>query len=66
MRLREGDATAVGDYKVSVVRSFQDGIPATFESLAISLEKSCPHEAAVHSAELVARPNAGLIMTAWS
>jgi len=66
VRLRAGDATAIGNYKVTVVRSFQHGIPGTHESVAISLEESCPHVAAVRSAELLARPNAGLMTTDWS
>ena len=65
-RLRGGEATVIGNYSVSVVRCFQDGIPGSYESLAISLDGSCAHEAALHSAELLARPNAGLAMTRWS
>ena len=66
LRLRGGEATAIGSYRFSVVRCFQDGIPGTYESLAISLDGFCGHEAAVRSAELLSRPNAGLIMMKWS
>lgn len=66
VRLRGGEATAIGNYRVSVVRCFQDGFPGSYESVAISLDGSCAHEAALHSAELLARPNAGLAMTSWS
>ena len=64
-RLREGESTTLCDYRFSVVHSFQDGIPGTYECVAITLEGACPHETAMHSAELLARPNAGLIMTDW-
>jgi hypothetical protein len=64
-RLRGGEETTICNYRFSVVRCFQDGIPGTYESLAISLDGICPHLAAVHSAELLARPNAGLIMSYW-
>jgi hypothetical protein len=66
LRLREGEATIIGNYKCSVIRCHQEGTPGTYESLAISLEGLCAHEAAVHSAELLARDNAGLIMKKWS
>ena len=65
LRLRGGEATTIGKYRVSVVRCFKDGIPGTCESLAVSLEGLCAHAAAVRSAELLARPNAGLMMTDW-
>src|SRR5687767_4480721 len=61
-QLRGGEETTICNYRFSVIRSFQDGLPGTYESLAISLDGSCAHEAAVHSAELIARPNAGLTM----
>jgi len=65
-RLRGGQETSLRDYRFSVVRCFQDGIPGTYESLAISLDGICSHEIVMHSAHLLARPNAGLIMTDWS
>ena len=66
LRLRGGEATAIGSYRFSVVRCFQDGIPGRYESLALSLDGFCGHDAAVRSAELLSRPNAGLMMTTWS
>jgi len=65
-RLQGGEETTIRNYRFSVVRCFEDGIPGTYESLAISLGVVCPHDAAMHSAELLARPNAGLIMAGWS
>lgn len=65
-RLRGGEEATIRDYKVSVLRCFQDGFPGKFDCLAISLEGICPHQAAAHSAKLLGRPNAGLTMTAWS
>ena len=65
-RLRGGEATTIGSYWFSVVRCFRDGIPGTYESLAISVDAFCGHEAAVRSAELLSRPNAGLMMKKWS
>jgi hypothetical protein len=65
-RLRGGEATTMGHYAISVVRCFEDGVPGSHESLAISLDGACAHEAALHSAALLARPNAGLVMTNWS
>jgi len=64
-RLREGEETTLHDYRFSVVRCFQDGIPGTFECLAISLEGACPPEADLHSARLLARRSAGLILSDW-
>jgi hypothetical protein len=64
-RLRRGEETTICNYRISALRCFEEGIPGTHESLAISLNEICPHEAAVHSAELLARPNAGLIMACW-
>jgi hypothetical protein len=66
LRLRGGEATAIGSYWFSVVRCFQDGIPGPYASLAISLDGFCGHEVAVRSAELLSRPNAGLMMMKWS
>ena len=66
LRLRGGEATAIGSYRFSVVRCFQDGIPGRYESLALSLDGFCGHDSAVRSAELLSRPNAGLMMTTWS
>jgi len=65
-RFREGEARALRGYRVSVVRCFQDGVPGSYKSLAISLDGSCTHEGAFRSATLLARPNAGLAMTRWS
>ena len=65
-RLRGDEETTMDDYRVSVIRCFQDGIPGTYECVAISLKGTCPHEAAVHSTKLLERPNAGLVMTDWS
>lgn len=65
-RLRRGEHAKIRDYTFSVVRCCEDGIPGTHESLGISLEGHCPHEAAVVSAQLLARANAGLIMTGWT
>ena len=65
-RLRGGEATAIANYRFSVIRCFKDGVPGKYESLAISLDGFCGHEAAVVSAELLARPGAGLTMRKWS
>ena len=62
-RLRAGDRTAIGDWEVSVVRCFQDGLPGSYENAAISSRGICPHDAAIRSARLLARPNAGLALT---
>jgi hypothetical protein len=64
-RLRGGDKATTGRYNVSVLRAFQDGLPGTYESVAISLDGYGLHEAAVRSAHLLARPEAGLSMTKW-
>ena len=64
-RLRGGEGTTISDYMFSVVRCFQDGEPGMYACLAITLRGACPHEAALHSAELLARPNAGLTMSEW-
>jgi hypothetical protein len=61
-RLRAGDKTVLGDYAISVLRCFEDGVPGTHECLAISLNEACDYAAAVRSAELLAVPNAGLVM----
>jgi hypothetical protein len=65
-RLRRGEEATLGNYRLSVVRCFEDGDPGSYECLAITLEGICPHEATMHSAGLLARPNAGLIMSKWS
>jgi hypothetical protein len=64
-RLRGGQETTIRDYRFSVVRCFQDGVPGSYESLAISFEGICSHEVTLHSAQLLTRPNAGLIMAKW-
>jgi|SRR5687767_1345565 len=64
-RLRAGESATICGHSSSAVRCFQDGIPGTHESLAITFRGVCPHEAALRSARLLARPNAGLIMAPW-
>jgi len=64
-RLRGGEETTMDDYRVSVIRCFQDGTPGTYECVAISFKGTCSHEAAMNSTKLLARPNAGLVMTDW-
>ena len=65
LRLRACDETTIGDYRISILQCFRDGIPGRYESVAISRRSMCPHYAAVGSASLLARPNAGLQMTMW-
>ena len=60
-RLRGGEETTIDDYRVSVIRCFQHGIPGTYECVAISFNGACPHEAAVRATKLLARPGAGLV-----
>ena len=64
-RLRGGNETTMGGYRIAVLRCFEDGLPGTYESVAISRSGMCPHDAAVRSAQLLARPNAGLELTDW-
>jgi len=64
-RLRAGESTTIGEHSFSAVRCFQDGMPGTYECLAITFREVCPHEAALSSAKLLARPNAGLMMVGW-
>jgi hypothetical protein len=64
-RLRTGEESTVGRYRVSVLRSFRYGLPGTYESVAISLDGEGLHEASIRSAQLLCRPNAGLELTAW-
>jgi len=61
-RLNKGGSLTIKNYRVSAVRCFEVGLPGSYESLAVSLEGACSHEGAVRSAELLARPNAGLAM----
>ena len=65
LRLRAGDEATIGDYRISILRCFRDGIPGTYESVAISRCSKCDHDAAVRSATLLARRNAGLRMSWW-
>ena len=65
-RLRGNEESSIGHYRFSVLRCFEDGIPGTYECLAISLNEVCPHGAALRSAKLLARSNAGLVMKEWS
>lgn len=60
--LSKGGSATIKNYRVSAVRCYEFGVPGSFESIAISLEGACSHEGAVRSAELLARPNAGLSM----
>jgi hypothetical protein len=64
-RLRGGESATVRNYRISVVRSFLDGVPGTHECLAVTLEGACPHGAGLRSAELLAGGNAGLTMVQW-
>jgi hypothetical protein len=64
-RLRTGEEARIGEYTVSVLRCFQDGVPGTYESVAISLSGAGLHEASIRLARLFARPNAGLNLTDW-
>jgi hypothetical protein len=64
-RLTGGQQTAIGDYTVAVIRSFQDGIPGTHECLAITCQE-VESEAALRSARILASGNAGLAMERWS
>jgi hypothetical protein len=61
-RLSKGGSVTIKNYRVSTVRCYEFGVPGSYESLAISLEGACSHEGTVRSAELLARPNAGLAM----
>jgi hypothetical protein len=65
-RLREGEDAIIGNYRCTVIRCFLDGIPWTYECLAISLEGACPHDAIIRSAERFAKEDAGLFMTGWT
>jgi hypothetical protein len=64
-RLRTGEKTSIGNYSISVLRCFEDGIPGTYECLAISLNGLVVHATAVTWAERLTKPNAGLVMTQW-
>ncbi|HKQ57667.1 MAG TPA: hypothetical protein VJY35_07340 [Candidatus Eisenbacteria bacterium] len=65
-RLRRGEQTTMGPYRVSVVRCYQDNIPGTHESVAITLDdEGFAHDATLRSAELLARSGNALIMEEW-
>jgi hypothetical protein len=61
--LRAGDETVLGNYRISVLRCFQFGIPGKYECLAVSLKGTCDHATVVRSAERLASPGAGLVLT---
>jgi hypothetical protein len=62
VRLGPGETRVISDCKVTVLRCVQDGVPGNSESLAISREGICPHDAALRSAELIAT---GVRMVEW-
>jgi hypothetical protein len=64
-RVHAGDTARLRSYVVHAVRCHQRGVPGRCESLAIAHERFCDPQAAVHAAELLARPNAGLQMFGW-
>lgn len=61
-RLLTGEEAVIRGYRISVLRCFEEGLPGRYECLAISLEGTCPHEAALHLATVLAEPNGGLKM----
>jgi hypothetical protein len=61
-RLHKGAEATVGDYRVSVIRPYEFGIPGKAECVAISTTESGLHEPALAAAHLLAGPNAGLGM----
>lgn len=63
-RLRKGDTLQFGAFVVTVIRTFdfEVSIPGEYECVAISRSGACSHDAAVRSAKLLTRYNAGLRM----
>jgi hypothetical protein len=64
-RLHDGEERALGDYRVTLGRSFKDGIPGRYENAAIAREGSGLHEAAVRAARILGGQNAGLALQRW-
>lgn len=60
VRLEDGAEKIIDNYQLSVLHCFQDGIPGTHENVAITRARDGLHEAAVTSARLLGRFNAGL------
>lgn len=59
-RLRDGEESTLGGYRVSVVRTFRDGMPGQYENAAISRDDAGVHDAVVRGAGRLA-----LTLTAW-
>ena len=64
-RLRDGEEVTIGEYRVTLARSFKDGIPGAYENAAISRDVGGLHAAVVRAADSLRRWNAGLRLTAW-
>jgi len=64
-RLHDGEDETVGDYRVTLVRAFKDGIPGRYETAAISHNGSGLHDATLRAARILGGSNRGLRMTSW-
>ncbi len=64
-RLHDGEELTLGDYRVTLLRAFKDGIPGEYENAAISRGRGDLHEAAVRAAGILGKCNAGLMLTSW-
>jgi hypothetical protein len=64
-KLHDGEDVTAGEYRVSVLRTFKDGCPGKCETVAIAVADTGVYEAAVRSARLLERDNAGLTLTRW-
>src|SRR5262245_10975353 len=56
--VRGGQSALLGSYEISVFRCFTDGVPGTYECLAISHSGDCSHGSAKRSAKLLSKKRA--------
>jgi hypothetical protein len=64
-RLRTGNDAVIGDYRISVLRTYQPGRPGHLECLAITHTRICVHKPVAWAADRLCAPDAGLLMTKW-